>query len=109
MTTPLDNHISGITEELGLAGLVEKQLRRYLRADTHVLPGKGLYERIMHEVERPLLRQVLRLTQGNQLKAAQMLGLNRNTLRQKLQQHGLIAASLKPAKPPRIIPSKELI
>ena len=110
MTSPListNTPPQEIPQELGLAGLVEKQLKRYLRADTHVLPGKGLYERIMQEVERPLLRQLLHLTKGNQLKAAHMLGLNRNTLRQKLQQHGLSAEALKPTKPQRIIPSRQ--
>src|SRR5688572_6554223 len=75
--------------ELGLAGLIERQLSRYINADRQVLPSSGLYERIMAEVERPLLRVVLNLVDGNKMQAAQILGLNRNTLLKKLREHGL--------------------
>jgi len=75
--------------ELGLAGLIEKQLSRYISADRQVLPSSGLYDRIMAEVERPLLRVVLNLVEGNKIQAAHILGLNRNTLLKKLRQHGL--------------------
>ena len=44
----------------------------------------GLYDKIIEEVERPLIIQTLHLTKGNQIKAAQILGLNRNTLRKKI-------------------------
>lgn len=77
-------------EEIGLAGLVEKHLARYINADRAVLPSSGLYDRIIKEVERPLLRLVLDVTNGNQLKAAQVLGINRNTLHKKLKTHDLI-------------------
>ena len=75
--------------EVGLAGLVERQLTRYINADRQVLPASGLYDRIIEEVERPLLRLVLSLTGGNKLQAAKILGLNRNTLLKKLRQHSL--------------------
>jgi len=75
--------------EVGLAGLVERQLTRYINADRQVLPASGLYERIIHEVERPLLRVVLNLVNGNKIQAAKVLGLNRNTLLKKLREHGL--------------------
>jgi two-component system nitrogen regulation response regulator GlnG len=78
-----------ISAEVGLAALVEKQLARYINADRQVLPMSGLYARIVTEVERPLLRLVLNLVEGNKLQAAQILGLNRNTLLKKLRQHGL--------------------
>lgn len=45
----------------------------------------SIYDRVMSEIERPLLKQVLAVTRGNKLKAAEMLGLNRNTLRKKLE------------------------
>lgn len=81
------------TVEVGLAALVEKQLARYINADRQVLPMSGLYARIINEVERPLLRLVLGLVDGNKLQAAQILGLNRNTLLKKLRQHDLAPSS----------------
>ena len=51
--------------------------------------GSGLYQMLLKEVERPLLEMVLRHTRGNQTKAAEMLGINRGTLRKKLRDHGL--------------------
>ena len=50
------------------------------------LPPPGLYDRILREVERPLLNLSLAATRGNQIKAASLLGLNRNTLRKKLRE-----------------------
>lgn len=49
----------------------------------------GLYKLVLNEVEVPLLEAVLRYCGGNQTKAAQLLGINRGTLRKKLQQYGL--------------------
>jgi DNA-binding protein Fis len=81
--------------EVGLAALVEKQLARYINADRQIPPASGLYARIIAEVERPLLRLVLNLVDGNKIQAAQILGINRNTLLKKLRQHGLMANSNK--------------
>jgi two-component system nitrogen regulation response regulator GlnG len=78
-----------LTQEVGLAGLIEKQLTRYINADRQVLPASGLYDRVLQEVERPLFRVVLNLVDGNKIKAAQILGLNRNTLLKKMRAHGL--------------------
>jgi two-component system nitrogen regulation response regulator GlnG len=50
------------------------------------LPAAGLHGRILREVERPLILKVLAATRGNQLKAAALLGLNRNTLRKKIRE-----------------------
>ncbi len=50
------------------------------------LPAAGLHGRIMREIERPLILKVLAATRGNQLKAAALLGLNRNTLRKKIRE-----------------------
>lgn len=49
-----------------------------------------LYDLVLAEVEAPLLRTVMREVSGNQSRAADMLGLNRGTLRKKLKQHGLL-------------------
>ena len=45
---------------------------------------------VYRAVERPMLEVVMRQAQGNQLRASEMLGINRNTLRKKLQQHGML-------------------
>jgi two-component system nitrogen regulation response regulator GlnG len=50
------------------------------------LPPGGLYGRILREVERPLIARVLSETRGNQLRAAALLGVNRNTLRKKIRE-----------------------
>lgn len=89
MTEEIHYALRSDTTEVGLAALVERQLARYINADRQVLPASGLYDRIMDEVERPLLRLVLNLTEGNRIRAAKVLGLNRNTLLKKLRQHGL--------------------
>lgn len=73
----------------GLADAVERQLEGYFSAHDKQLPPEGLYQRVLEEVERPLLRLSLAATRGNQLKAAALLGINRNTLRKKLKALGM--------------------
>lgn len=68
----------------GLAGMVEAFLDNYFTAHEGILPTAGLYNRIIQEIERPLLQMTLKQVQGNQKKAALILGINRNTLRKKL-------------------------
>ncbi len=75
----------------GLGEAARRQLRRYFAAHGDSLPPSGLYDRVLREVERPLLEEALRATDGNQRKAAQLLGLNRNTLRKKLINQGLLS------------------
>lgn len=53
------------------------------------LPAAGLYDRFLAEVERPLIVQALQATRGNQIRAAAVLGINRNTLRKKIQALGI--------------------
>ncbi len=50
----------------------------------------GLYQLVLREVEEPLFRAVLQYTAGNQLRAAEILGINRGTLRRKLEDYGLV-------------------
>jgi two-component system nitrogen regulation response regulator GlnG len=69
-----------------LSQSVERHLDTYFRAHPHGLPASGLYDRILREIERPLLALSLQATRGNQIKAAELLGLNRNTLRKKLRE-----------------------
>jgi two-component system nitrogen regulation response regulator GlnG len=53
------------------------------------LPPPGLYDRILRDVESPLIIAALAATRGNQIRAAELLGLNRNTLRKKIKDHKL--------------------
>jgi len=55
------------------------------------LPAPGLHERVLAEVERPLIHFALQATKGNQIRAASVLGINRNTLRKKIQVLGVRA------------------
>ena len=66
---------------------MEHHFSQYVSSFGDKLPPSGLYERVLNEVEPPLLRAVLSATRGNQLKAADVLGINRNTLRVKIKQH----------------------
>jgi two-component system nitrogen regulation response regulator GlnG len=70
----------------GLAGAVERHIKDYFAAHKGGLPAAGLYDRVLREVERPLIVQTLGATRGNQIKAAHLLGLNRNTLRKKIRE-----------------------
>ena len=58
--------------------------------DSATAESGRLYRSVMARVERPLLRQALDLAGGNQLKAARLLGINRNTLRKRLRLLGLL-------------------
>ncbi|HEX9568963.1 MAG TPA: nitrogen regulation protein NR(I) [Rhodospirillales bacterium] len=71
-------------ESLGAAAA--RQLKDYFDAHKGGLPPAGLYDRVMREVERPLILLSLEATRGNQLRAARLLGLNRNTLRKKIRE-----------------------
>ena len=69
----------------GISVSIERHLRQYFDAHEDSLPSAGLYDRILREVERPLLMISLEATRGNQIRTAQLLGLNRNTLRKKIK------------------------
>ncbi|MCP5365078.1 MAG: nitrogen regulation protein NR(I) [Hyphomicrobiales bacterium] len=73
-------------ESDGISGSMERHLRAYFMAHGEALPSPGLFDRIMKEVERPLLMLTLEATRGNQIRAAEVLGLNRNTLRKKIRE-----------------------
>jgi two-component system, NtrC family, nitrogen regulation response regulator GlnG len=68
-----------------LAIAVERHLTDLFKAHGEGLPPPGLYHRILREIEYPLISAVLAATRGNQIKAAELLGLNRNTLRKKVR------------------------
>ncbi len=69
-------------EKLGAS--VARHLRRYFDLHGNMLPPPGLYGRILREVEAPLIEIALDATGGNQAKCADLLGINRNTLRKKI-------------------------
>jgi two-component system nitrogen regulation response regulator GlnG len=79
-------------EPVSLEALIEKRLMSEFADAPDGLPPPGLYDRIVEEVSRPLIRLTLVATRGNQVKAADVLGVNRNTLRKKIQDLGLDAA-----------------
>jgi len=72
-------------DDEGLGAAVERHLVQYFDAHRDGLPAAGLYDRVLREVEKPLITLALSATLGNQLQAAKMLGLNRNTLRKKIR------------------------
>ncbi len=78
-----------IENDGGLCGSVELHLSRYFASFGRDLPPDGLYERLLAEIEPPLLRIALAASKGNQIRAARLLGINRNTLRKKLTERGI--------------------
>ncbi len=64
---------------------VERHLKRFFARHGSELPASGVYDRILREVEKPLIELSLSATHGNQIKAAELLGINRNTLRKKIR------------------------
>lgn len=72
-----------------IAQSVEENMRRYFSGFGEELPPPGLYHRVLEEVEYPLILAALTATRGNQIKAADLLGLNRNTLRKKIRELGV--------------------
>ncbi len=69
-----------------LSQTVRQHLDQYFDYHDDGMPPPGLYQRILREIERPLIQKVLAATKGNQVKASEMLGLNRNTLRKKIRE-----------------------
>lgn len=72
-------------ETESLAASVEQHIRRYFEALDGGLPAPGLHGRVLREVEHPLIVATLEITRGNQVRAADILGMNRNTLRKKIR------------------------
>ncbi len=76
----------GIPTHETLQESIYRHLKRYFDAHLpHDLPPPGLYSRLLREFEKPLIENTLTATRGNQIKAAELLGLNRNTLRKKIR------------------------
>ncbi len=75
-----------------LRKLIQKALENYFAQIDKNMPPKSVYQMVIEEVEAPLLETTLAHTLGNQSQAAEMLGINRSTLRKKLQQYNLSKA-----------------
>ncbi len=76
-------------EPATLSSLVERNLASYFAGQPGGIPPVGLYDRVLADVERPLFQLTLAATRGNQMRAAEVLGLNRNTLRKRLSDLGI--------------------
>ncbi|MEM9147052.1 MAG: nitrogen regulation protein NR(I) [Pseudomonadota bacterium] len=84
---PEDSGLRGASEsERTLGAAVEHHLSRYFGMHEDHLPPAGLYDRVLREIELPLIALTLSATRGNQVKAADLLGINRNTLRKKIRE-----------------------
>ncbi|MDP2695228.1 MAG: Fis family transcriptional regulator [Gallionella sp.] len=73
--------------ENDIARCVRKALKEYFKDLDGEEPCCGMYDMVMDCVEKPLLEMVLAHVGGNQSRASEMLGINRNTLRKKMLQH----------------------
>jgi two-component system nitrogen regulation response regulator GlnG len=71
-------------ETLSLSNLVSQRLETFFDSQLNSLPV-NLYDVILEQVEHPLIVQTLKITRGNQIKAAEILGINRNTIRKKIK------------------------
>ena len=80
-----EKEVTSTTGTEPLSRAVERHVRQFLASHEGGLAPSGIYDRVIAEVERPLIRLTLAATRGNQIKAAAMLGLNRNTLRKKIR------------------------
>ena len=74
-----------MTRQNELADSVKRSLERYFR-DMDGEKPTAIYDMVLKNVEKPMIEMVLAQAKGNQTLAAQMLGINRNTLRKKMQQ-----------------------
>ena len=80
-----DDGFAQASEAVELGEIVERYMARHFASYGDELPPPGLHERIIREVEVPLISAALVATRGNQIKAAELLGLNRNTLRSRIR------------------------
>jgi len=80
--------IHAMPQEQSLEALVEAKLRSSMNGIEHLDKG-DIYDRVLEQVERPLIRYVLEKTRGNQVRAADIMGINRNTLRKKISELGI--------------------
>jgi two-component system nitrogen regulation response regulator GlnG len=78
-----------LADQEPLSAIVRRRLSSEFASAPGGAPAEGLYDRVLAEIEAPLITLTLEATRGNQIKAAAILGINRNTLRKKIQTLGL--------------------
>lgn len=83
-----DIELAARLDAYSLEAVVDSKLSRFLDQIGTFYP-ENLHELIIKKVEKPLLAQILRRTGNNQVHAARILGINRNTLRKKMKMYGL--------------------
>lgn len=84
-----DSFAAGSAGPVTISQAVEENMRSYFTSFGDGLPPPGLYQRVLEEMEYPLILATLTATRGNQIRAAELLGLNRNTLRKKIRELGI--------------------
>ena len=84
-------------ENVTISQAVERKMQDYFASFKDSLPPSGMYDRFLVDFETPLIIACLAATNGNQIRAAELLGLNRNTLRKRIRELGIsVYRSLKP-------------
>ena len=78
-----------------MSDAVTHYLNIYFERHGNILPPDGVYKRVIKEIEYPLIQIALKACGGNQVKCAKLLGLNRNTLRKKLEQSDISVTKYK--------------
>ena len=73
-----------------ISSSLERHISKYFDSLGRNLPAPGLYQTVLKEVEIPLISLTLSLCDGNQIKAASLLGINRNTLRKKIKDYDIV-------------------
>ena len=73
-----------------LSSSITYHLTKYFDAHNNTLPESGLYKTIIHEAEKAAIKATLEFCDNNQSKSAYILGINRNTLRKKMEQFNLM-------------------
>jgi Fis family transcriptional regulator len=82
--------------QISLEKLVRSKLEVILKQHEDGGRVKNLYSQVIEQVERPMIELALNLQQGNQIKTAELLGINRNTLRKKISDYKIKIGPLKP-------------
>jgi two-component system nitrogen regulation response regulator GlnG len=87
----IGDHPNGVAVHgpIDVSTAVETHVAHLLREFEPNLPPNGLYQRVLERVEAPLIAMALNACGGNQIRAAELLGLNRNTLRKKIRTHSI--------------------